>query len=145
ISHEFYTPMNQILGLTDLLLAGEVSEEGRQDLTAVGDSARELLAILENLLDFSQLELGRVRLETGPVRPRELVRDGQARWGLGAEQKGLRLTAEVCPRVPEVIRADGNQLRRVLLQVVGNGIKFTEEGEVSVRVSPMGENETRMN
>src|SRR5207248_2968995 len=103
ISHEFFTPMHQILGLTEMLLAGEVSAEQQADLAQVQTSANDLLGILTDILDFSQLESGMVQLKAVPLRPRQLVSDAVAKWRARAEAKGLTLHDEVAAGVPEVL------------------------------------------
>jgi two-component system sensor histidine kinase/response regulator len=138
ISHEFYTPMNQILGLTEMTLETEVSEEQRENLQLLRASAGELMGVLQNVLDFSGLESGKVALVERPVGVSGLLHDVFALLGPPARQKGLRLDAAVSLEVPEVIVADGDRLRQVLLQVVGNGIKFTPSGEVTVSVAVEG-------
>jgi signal transduction histidine kinase len=135
ISHEFYTPMNHILGLTEMTLEGEVSEEQRENLEMLRSAAGDLLAVLQNILDFSKLESGRLRLAEAPLRVRELVADVLALLAPRARQKGLRLEGGVSDGVPEVLLGDPDRLRQVLLQLVGNGVKFTPAGRVSVEVS----------
>lgn len=134
MSHEFFTPMGHILGLTEVLLLGEVDQEKRGDLEAMRASARDLLDILHNILDFSRLDSDQFRLEVGPIDVRALVGDVIALLEPRAEHTGLRLESEVAPEVPGVLQGDANRLRQVLLQVVGNGVKFTTRGAVGVRV-----------
>jgi PAS domain S-box-containing protein len=134
ISHEFFTPMHQILGLTEMLLDSQPSTEQQADLEQVQRSANDLLGILTDILDFSSLESGKVGLQTVPLRPRPLVGEVVALWQARAQAKGLRLEGRVADDVPEVLVGDSDRLRQVLLHLVGNAIKFTDKGEVKVCV-----------
>jgi PAS domain S-box-containing protein len=135
ISHEFYTPMHHILSLSDLTLDTEVNDEQRENLEMLRESAGDLLAVLQNILDFSQLEADKVRLQEAPFGLSELLHDVLALLGRRAQSKGLFLDADVSPEVPEIVVGDVDRLRQVLLQVVGNAIKFTMKGLVVVRVT----------
>jgi PAS domain S-box-containing protein len=143
ISHEFYTPMHQILGLSDLTLQTEVNDEQRENLQLLRESAGELLGVLQNLLTFAEVEKDAVRLGEAPFGVSPLLHDVLGLLGRRAQEKGLRLDAVVAPEVPEVVVGDADRLRQVLLQVVGNGVKFTPAGEVIVRVG-MQKSECRM-
>ncbi len=134
MSHEFYTPMHQILGLSELTLETEVTEEQRENLQLLRESAGELLCVLENLLTFSEEEKGALRLREAPFGVSALLHDVLGLLARRAQQKGLRLDAEVAADVPEAVVGDADRLRQVLLQVVGNAVKFTERGEVVVQV-----------
>jgi len=133
MSHEFFTPMHQLIGLMQVMMMEDAGAEMRETLQMMWASANDLHEVLKNILDFSKLEGGELRLEVGPVRPREAVGDVAAMLGPRAEAKGLRLAVEVAAEVPEVMTADRDRLRQVLLQLAGNAIKFTERGEVAVR------------
>lgn len=134
ISHEFYTPMHHILQLTDLTLDTEVTEEQRENLQLLRESAGELFGILTNILDFSNLEADKLRLEDAPFGISQLLHDVIALLRPRAEQKGLALTADVDADVPELLRGDADRVRQVLLQVLGNALKFTSRGEIAVGV-----------
>jgi signal transduction histidine kinase len=117
-----------------MTLETEVNEEQRENLQMLRTSAGELMATLQNILDFSALESEQLRLEEAPIGLSEMLHDVFALVEPAARHKGLRLDAEVAAEVPEVIVGDVDRLRQVLLQVIGNGIKFTSQGEVVVSV-----------
>jgi len=134
MSHEVRTPMNGILGMTDLMLDGELSKEQRESLLVVRRSAEALLRILNDILDFSKMEADRLELEAIPFDPAELVREQLQTLKVAADEKGLPLVAEVAPGVPAAVLGDPGRLRQVLLNLVGNAVKFTRQGQVVVRV-----------
>ena len=134
MSHEIRTPMNGILGMTELLL-GEILGPGqREDVETIRTSADALLTILNDILDFSKIEAGRVELEPIECRLRELVGHVVTLVEPAARTKGLAVETRVGTAVPETIRADAGRLRQVLLNLVGNAVKFTETGRVTVRI-----------
>lgn len=134
ISHEFYTPMNHILQLSDLTLDADLTDDTRENIQMLRSSAGDLLAVLTNILDFRQLENDAVRLEETSFGLSPLLHDVLALLGPRALTKGLHLDADIAPDVPEAVVGDANRLRQVLLQLVGNAIKFTAKGSVVVRV-----------
>ncbi len=135
MSHEIRTPMNGVLGMLELALRAPLDDAQRENLTLAQASARSLLAILNDLLDFSKIEAGKLRLEYTPFRLRARVGLTMKALALKAHSEGLELAVDIDPRVPESLRGDPLRLAQVLVNLVGNAIKFTEAGEVAVHVT----------
>ncbi|MBI1312293.1 PAS domain S-box protein [bacterium] len=132
ISHELRTPMNAIIGMLELALSEELSEVMQDYLGTARDSAQTLLYLLNDLLDFSRIEAGHFELDAEPFSLRETLNRTARTLSLRAQQKGLELTCRIRPDVPDILNGDGMRLRQVVTNLVGNAIKFTDAGEVTI-------------
>jgi len=135
MSHDIRTPMNGIIGMTDFILHSDLTEDQQECLNVVRSSADSLLNLINDILDFSKIEAGKLDIESLHFNLRDCLNETARMLSFRAAEKGLRLTCTVQPEVPEIVTGDPSRLRQILINLAGNGIKFTQAGQVSIEAS----------
>ncbi len=144
MSHEVRTPMNGIIGLTELILKTRLSSEQRRHMQLVQSSADALMTILNDILDFSKIEANKLTLDPHPFDLREMLGDTLKLFGLPAHHSGLELAFRIPADIPQMIVGDAGRIRQVLVNLVGNAVKFTHHGEVVVSVEMLAEQDQQL-
>ena len=144
MSHEIRTPLNGIIGTADLLRLSALDEEQREFVEIIHTSGNTLLVLINDILDFSKIEAGKLVVEKVPFAFRQTVLESMQPLSMRAREKGLGFSVDIAAEIPDALIGDPTRLRQVLLNLVGNAVKFTGQGEISLRVLEHAQAEPRV-